>query len=142
MAAPQSLVSLRRTRMGDKTLAALALALVTILLQQQVRGPASDDDGLGIASRSLTRQHCPTPTGTDEIVVCKRDEPDRYRIGPTLPPPQQRHALDPGFRLPGGGAVRAEAQQHSAGIASVPAAFVTLRIPLGAKKKKPDEAQK
>ena len=34
--------------------------------------------------------------------------------------------------------VRAEAQQHSAGIASVPAAFVTLRIPLGAKKKKPD----
>ncbi|OAN66181.1 hypothetical protein [Sphingomonas sp. TDK1] len=124
-------------------MALLASVLVSILLQQQVRGPLGDDDGKGIAARSLTQQHCPTPTSADEIVVCKRDEPDRYRIGPTLAPKQkERRALDPSFRLPGGGEVRAEAQQHSAGIASVPAAFVTLRIPIGGKKKKPDDPQK
>jgi len=123
-------------------MAVLAFALVAILLPQQARGPAGDDDATGIASRSLTQQRCPTPTGPDDIVVCKREEPNRYRIGPTLQPPPERRALDPSIRLPGGGEVRAEAQQHSAGIASVPAAFVTLRIPLGGKKKKPDDAQK
>ncbi|WP_313536335.1 hypothetical protein [Sphingomonas sp.] len=123
-------------------MAVLAFALLAILLPQQARGPAGDDDGTGIASRSLTRQRCPVPTDPNEIVVCKRDEPDRYRIGPQLATPPQRGALDPSFRLPGGGEVRAAAQQHSAGIASVPAAFVTLRIPLGGKKKKPDETQK
>jgi hypothetical protein len=122
--------------------ALLAFALLAILQPQQARGPAGDDDGTGIVSRPLTQQRCPVPTDPNEIVVCKRDEPDRYRIGPRLEAPPQRHALDPSFRLPGGGEVRAEAQQHSAGIASVPAAFVTLRIPLGAKKKKPDDPQK
>lgn len=123
-------------------MALLAFALVAILLPPQTRGPAADEDGNGIAARSLTQQRCPTPKSADEIVVCKRDEPDRYRIGPSLPAPPQRRALNPAFRLPGGGEVRAEAQQHSAGIASVPAAMVTLRIPLGGRKKKPDEAQK
>lgn len=123
-------------------MAPLAFALVAILLPPQTRGPAADDDGKGIAARSLTQQRCPTPRSADEIVVCKRDEPDRYRIGPSLPPPPRARAVDPAFRLPGGGEVRAEAQQHSAGIASVPAAMVTLRIPLGGKKKKPDDAQK
>lgn len=123
-------------------MAVLAFALLAILLPQQARGPAGDDDGTGIASRPLTGQRCPVPTDPNEIVVCKRDEPDRYRIGPQLAAPPQRRALGPSFRLPGGGEVRAEAQQHSAGIASVPAAFVTLRIPLGGKKKKPDDPQK
>lgn len=123
-------------------MALLAFALLAILPPQQARGPASDDDGTGIASRPLTRQRCPIPTDPDEIVVCTRDEPDRYRIGPRLAAPPQRRAIDPSFRLPGGGAVRAEAQQRSAGIASVPAAFVSLRIPLGGKKKKPDDPQK
>ena len=123
-------------------MALLAFAVLAILLPQQARGPAGDDDGTGIAARALTRQRCPLPTDPNEIVVCKRDEPDRYRIGPQLAAPPQRRALDPSIRLPGGGEVRAEAQQHSAGIASVPAAFVTLRIPLGGKKKKPDDPQK
>lgn len=123
-------------------MAVLAFALLAILLPQQARGPAADDDGTGVVARPLTRQRCPVPTNPDEIVVCKRDEPDRYRIGPQLAAPPQRSALGPSFRLPGGGEVRAEAQQHSAGVASVPAAFVTLRIPLRAKKKKPDETQK
>ncbi len=123
-------------------MALLAFALLAILLPQQARGPAGDDDATGIVSRPLTRQRCPVPTDPNEIVVCKRDEPDRYRIGPRLEAPTQRRAFDPSFRLPGGGEVRAEAQQHSAGIASVPAAFVTLRIPLGGKKKKPDDPQK
>lgn len=123
-------------------MALLAFALITILLPPQTRGPAADEDGKGVAAQSLTRQRCPTPARADEIIVCKRDEPDRYRIGPTLPPPTQRHALNPAVHLPGGGEVRAEAQQHSAGIASAPAAFVTLRIPLGGRKKKPDETQK
>ncbi|GAA0745830.1 hypothetical protein CA233_08835 [Sphingomonas sp. ABOLD] len=123
-------------------MALLAFALLAILLPQQARGPAGDDDGTGIAARPLTRQRCPVPTDPNEIVVCKRDEPDRYRIGPQLAAPPQRRALDPSIRLPGAGEVRAEAQQHSAGIASVPAAFVTLRIPLGGKKKKPDDPQK
>lgn len=123
-------------------MALLAFALVAILLPSQVRGPASDDDVAAIAHRSLTQQRCPTPTSADDIVVCKRDEPDRYRIGPTLQPAAPRRAVDPSFRLPGGGEVRAEAQQHSAGIVSVPAAFVTLRIPLGGKKKKADDPQK
>lgn len=123
-------------------MAPLAFALVAILLPLQTRGPAADDDGKGVAARSLTQQRCPTPKSADEIVVCKREEPDRYRVGPSLPPPTRARALTPAFRLPGGGEVRAEAQQHSAGIASVPAAMVTLRIPLGGRKKKPDEAQK
>jgi hypothetical protein len=119
-----------------------AFALLAILLPQQARGPASDDDGTGIVARPLIPQRCPVPTDPNEIVVCKRDEPDRYRIGPQQAAPPRRRALDPSFRLPGGGEVRAEAQQHSAGIASVPAAFVRLRIPLGGKKKKPDDPQK
>ncbi|WP_066722662.1 hypothetical protein [Sphingomonas pituitosa] len=123
-------------------MAVLAFALLAILPPQQARGPAGDDDATGRASRPLTRQRCPTQTRSDEIIVCRRDEPDRYRIGPTLPATAQRRAIDPALRLPGGGEVRAEAQQHSAGIASVPAAFVTLRIPLGSKKKKPGDAQK
>jgi len=123
-------------------MAPLAFALVAVLLLPQTRGPAADEDGKGIAARSLTQQRCPTPKTADEIVVCKRDAPDRYRIGPTLPPPARARAVDPAFRLPGGGEVRAEAQQHSAGIASVPAAMMTLRIPLGGRKKKADPAQK
>lgn len=123
-------------------MAPLAFALVAILLPPQTRGPAPDDDGKGLASRSLTQQRCPTPKSADEIIVCKRDEPDRYRIGPTLPRPTRARAFTPAFRLPGGGEVRAEAQQHSAGIASAPAAFVSLRIPLGGRKKKPDDVQK
>lgn len=123
-------------------MALLAVALIASLPQQGGRGPVSDEDAAAIVSRSLTRQRCPAPASADEIVVCKRDEPDRYRLGPALPPRPQHRALDPGVRLPGGGEVRAEAQQHSAGIASVPAAFVTLRIPLGGKKKKPQDTQK
>ncbi|MET3724597.1 hypothetical protein [Sphingomonas trueperi] len=123
-------------------MALLAFAVLAILLPQQARGPVGDDDGTGIVSRPITRQRCPVPTDPDEIVVCKRDEPDRYRIGPQLAAPPQRRALDPSIRLPGGGEVRAEAQQHSAGIASAPAAFVSVRIPLGGKKKKPDDPQK
>ncbi len=121
---------------------ALLASGAAILMPQQMRGPAADEDGTGYVSRSLTQQRCPIPTDPNEIVVCKRDEPDRYRIGPRLEAPRERRAFDPSFRLPGGGEVRAEAQQHSAGIASVPAAFVTLRIPLGGKKKKPDDTQK
>ncbi|MGN7997509.1 hypothetical protein [Sphingomonas sp. 22176] len=123
-------------------MALLAFALLAILLPQQARGPAGDDDGTGIVSRPLTQQRCPVPTDPNEIVVCKRDEPDRYRIGPRLEAPTQRRAFDPSIRLPGGGEVRAEAQQHDAGITSAPAAFVSLRIPLGGKKKKPDDSQK
>ncbi|WP_010543899.1 hypothetical protein [Sphingomonas elodea] len=123
-------------------MALLAFALVTILPPPQTRGPAADEDGTARASRSLTQQRCPAPKSADEIVVCKRDEPDRYRIGPTLPPPARARAFTPALRLPGGGKVRAEAQQHSAGVASAPAAFVTLRLPLGGRKKKPDAAQK
>ncbi len=44
-------------------MALLAFALLAILLPQQARGPAGDDDGTGAVSRPLTKQRCPVPTG-------------------------------------------------------------------------------
>ncbi|WP_333573833.1 hypothetical protein [Sphingomonas sp.] len=61
---------------------------------------------------------------------------------PARGPAEDDDAAGPDASRPSGGEARAEAQQHDAGIASVPAAFLTLRIPLCSKKKKPDAAQK
>lgn len=123
-------------------MAVLALALAATLTQQSPRGPIGDDEVTAAARRSLTQQRCPTPTGPDDIVVCHRDEPDRYRMGPLLPQPARREAPAARLHLPGGSEVHAEAIQHAAGTASAPAAMVTLRIPLGGKKKNPADPQK
>lgn len=123
-------------------MAVLALALAATLTQQSPRGPVNDDDLATTARRPLTAQHCPMPTGPDDIVVCTRDEPDRYRMGPLPPQPARREAPAARLRLPGGSEVHAEAIQHAAGTASATAAMVTLRIPLGGKKKNPADPQK
>lgn len=116
----------------------LALILALAFAPQQARGPVADDDGTGAAAQRLTQRPC-RPGGRDEVVICKRDDPDRYRLGPITAAPVRRRALDPALRLPGGGEARTEAQQHDTGFYSVPAAMLSLRIPLGAKKKKPPQ---
>lgn len=81
-------------------MALLAFALVAILLPPQTRGPVPDDDGKGVVPRSLTQQRCPTPKSADEIVVCKRDEPGRYRIGPACRPRRGPARSPPPFACP------------------------------------------
>ncbi|PVX28149.1 hypothetical protein [Sphingomonas pokkalii] len=114
-----------------------ALALVLLLLPQlQVRGPVADDDGTG-----RTRQRGCRENRGDEIVVCRRADPNGDRLG-RLPDLPRRRGFVPAVRLPDGSEARAGAVPHDAGIAVVPAAMVTLRIPLGRHKKKPQADQK
>jgi hypothetical protein len=113
---------------GRRSMTMIALMLA-VLAQDHFRGPVADDDGTGAPAGNA----CPAAT-QDAIVVCRRAESDRLGALPDRP---QRSALRPAVRLPGGGEARAEAIQHDAGITSVPAAMVTLRIPLGSRKKKP-----
>ncbi|MHA6718830.1 hypothetical protein ACX40Y_05200 [Sphingomonas sp. RS6] len=110
------------------SIAALMFALA--LPQDHFRGPIADDDGTG----SQAVRDCGA-TGGDDIVVCRRAESDRLGA---LPPLRRRGGLpQAAVRVPGVGEARAEAQQHDTGFYSVPAAMLTLRIPLGGPKKKP-----
>lgn len=106
----------------------LAFALLlAIVAQDRTTGPVSDDE--------------PAPTATprcgttpDEITVCGDADPSRFRVR-TLPPRYRQPPLRPQFTLPGGGTGTVEAVQRGTSGASVPSAMLTLRIPLGGKKK-------
>jgi hypothetical protein len=75
------------------------------------------------------------PATEGEITVCgNSDVNSRYRLMPldrSLEPRPVRARLT----LPGGGQAELEAVQRGVGGVSVPAAMVTLKIPLGGKKK-------
>ncbi|MET0308627.1 MAG: hypothetical protein ABW023_07965 [Sphingomonas sp.] len=71
---------------------------------------------------------------SDEITVCGNTDQSRFRALPL----EQRYAEKPirsQFALPGGATGSVHADQRSVGGISVPAAMITLRIPLGGKKK-------
>jgi len=72
-------------------------------------------------------------TVPDEITVCGNTDQSRFRLAP-LTPRYEAGAPRAQFTLPGGGTASIDATQRGAGGASVPAAMVTLRIPLGGRK--------
>ncbi|MBO9621522.1 MAG: hypothetical protein J7500_02295 [Sphingomonas sp.] len=106
----------------------IALALLLLAPQDHASAFPGGDDAPPPAPRGCSRSGA-----SDEITVCARDQSafrvkpltDRYREKPTR--------AELGLR--GGGSVRAEAVQRGVGGVSVPAAMVTLRIPLGRKPK-------
>ena len=104
----------------------LAFALLLAFAQDRASIiPGSDDDVPAV----------PAGCGTapDEITVCGNPDQSRFRLEP-LEPRYKAGTPRAQFALPGGGTASVDATQRGAGGASVPAAMLTLRIPLGGKK--------
>jgi hypothetical protein len=104
----------------------LAVALLLALAQDRASMvPGPEEDAPPPPARC---QSAP-----DEITVCGNPDQSRFRLTPLEPryktgPPRAQ------FTLPGGGTASVDATRRGAGGASVPAAMLTLRIPLGGKK--------
>jgi hypothetical protein len=112
---------------GAESMFAFAL-LLTIAQDRSSIVPSLDDP----APASSATPRC--GQSSDEITVCGNTDQSRFRMGPV----EQRYAEKPirsQFALPGGATGSVHADQRSVGGVSVPAAMVTLRIPLGGKKK-------
>lgn len=111
---------------------AFALLLALVAQDRAATGPVSGDEP------------APPPRcgpAADGITVCGNSDQSRFRLKPLVPRFEPR-PLRPQFTLPGGGTGTVEADQHSAGTASVPSAMVRLTIPLGRKKKGESRKQK
>ena len=66
-----------------------------------------------------------TPTASDELVVCGRND-DRYRLKPLPPRPEEPLIPKAAMALPGGGKAAAEVEQGSVG--GVPSNRLMLRL--------------
>lgn len=108
---------------------AVALLLAVAVQDRAATGPASDDE----PTPPATQSRCGTVP--DEITVCGNSDQSQFRLRP-LAPRYEQQPFRPNFKLPGGGTGTVEAVQRGIGGVSVPSAMVTLRIPLGAPKKK------
>lgn len=106
----------------------LALALFLAVQDRPVL-PAPDTIGEGAG----TQPTC--GPSAEEITVCGNGDMARFRAGPLEDARWAEKPLRPRFKLPGGGRGVVHAEQRSLPGASAPAAFVTLRIPLGGEKK-------
>lgn len=102
--------------------------MLTAALLLQVAGP--------VLTKPLT-QKC-APRDEDEVVVCARPGASPYRLKPLPPKPGDPPADPLAFNLPGGGKGRVHAIQSQNPSATGQGAAVTLRIPLGQKKKDED----
>lgn len=107
---------------------AMLLLLIALLAQDRPVLPAPDDDAL----RVVPREKC--QADGEEIVVCARTGESPYRIS-RLEPRFTEKPVRPSLKLPGGASATLHAEQRSLPGASAPAAFVTLKIPIGGKKK-------
>ncbi|RYE04210.1 MAG: hypothetical protein EOP61_01500 [Sphingomonadales bacterium] len=103
--------------------------LLALLAQDRPKLPAPDDD----ATRLTAPAPC-NPNG-DEIVVCGTSDMSRFRVDQLDDARWAEKPVRPTVKLPGGGDLTVRAEQRSLPGASAPAAFVTLRVPLGGKKK-------
>jgi len=101
--------------------------LLALLVQDRPVLPAPDDDG--------TRTRA-APAEGEEIVVRGNRDMGRFRTGPIDGSRWAEKPLRPEVKLPGGGQAAVRAEQRDVGGVSVPAAMVTLKIPLGRKLKK------
>ncbi|MGK6353782.1 hypothetical protein ACMGDH_00985 [Sphingomonas sp. DT-207] len=106
---------------------ALALLAATAFQDHAHAFPGGDEAGQATQARGCGQQG-------EEIVVCGDREQSAFRVRP-LPDRYQEKPLRPEVALPGGGTAKAEAVQRGVGGVSVPSAMVTLRIPLGTKRK-------
>jgi hypothetical protein len=102
----------------------IALALLFATLPQHHRHVFPDGEPVSPA-RGCDRSG-------DEITICGDRDQSTFRAR-ALPARYQEKPLRPEVALPGGGWGRVEAVQRGVGGVSVPAAMVTLRIPLGKK---------
>jgi hypothetical protein len=104
----------------------LAFALLLTLAQDRssiVPGP--EEDAVPPPARCQT-----VP---DEITVCGNPDQSRFRLAP-LEPRYKAGTPRAQFMLPGGSTASVDATQRGVGGASVPAAMLTLHIPLGGRK--------
>ncbi|MBC9034365.1 hypothetical protein IAG41_18405 [Sphingomonas sp. JC676] len=113
---------------------AFALLLAVAAQDRASTGPVSDDEPAP-ESRPARCQTVP-----DEITVCGNPDQSRFRLAP-LAPRYETPARRAQFTLPGGSTASVDATQRGVGGVSVPAAMVTLKIPLG-KKKAPTPEEK
>lgn len=100
--------------------------MLTIALLLQAAGP--------MLTKPLSRS-C-LPRDDDEVVVCARPGESPHRLKPLPPRPEDPPPPDPlAFSLPGGGQGRVHTFERR--ISDVPSrgVAVTLKMPLGAKKK-------
>jgi hypothetical protein len=111
---------------------ALLLAVTAPAQDRRVMVPGPEDSD-SPARLTQLRKRCTTPAA-DEIAVCGKEEPQLgfFDLDPRFEP----RPLRPTFATPGGGKGSVSAVQRGVGGVSVPAAMVTLRLPLGGKKKK------
>lgn len=106
---------------------ALALLAAAMLQDHSHAFPGGD-----AAAPSAAGQGC--GQAGEEIVVCGDRDQSAFRVR-ALPDRYPERPLPPEVALPGGGTAKAEAVQRGVGGVSVPSAMVTLRIPLGTKRK-------
>ncbi|RYY33076.1 MAG: hypothetical protein EOP59_18160 [Sphingomonadales bacterium] len=99
--------------------------LLALLVQDRPSLPAPDEDGTRTRSAE-----------SEEIVVRGNRDMTRFRTGPIDGSRWAEKPLRPQVRLPGGGQAAVHADQRDVGGVSVPAAMVTLKLPLGRKPKK------
>ena len=104
------------------------LLLVAAIQDRPAPGPRAGSMDVG----SLTAApKCDSGSG-DEIVVCGKQEAERFRLRPLAPRyVDQKRAVT----NVAGGELSVEAEQRSLPGASAPAAMVRFRIPLGKAKK-------
>jgi len=90
-----------------------------------------------LVGEPLTSADTCKPAEGEEITVCGRADPSRYRIT-RLEPRFTEKPVRAQFKIPGVGTAKVYAEQRAVGTggASAPAAMVSLAIPLGGKKKR------
>ncbi|RYY27392.1 MAG: hypothetical protein EOP62_07405 [Sphingomonadales bacterium] len=111
----------------------LTVLLFAMLAQDRPVLPAPDDDAMHI----VPREKCEPRDG--EITVCGINDTARFRLQPTNDARWKEAPLRPDFKLPGGATGTIRAEQRGLPGASAPAAFVTIKIPFGGKKKPDDK---
>lgn len=105
-----------------------ALALL-LAVQDRAALPAPDTVGEGTgATRACDLK-------SEEITICGDADMARFRAGPLDDARWAEPPLRPAFNLRGGARGAVYAEQRSLPGASAPAAMVTVKIPLGGKKK-------
>ena len=105
--------------------------MLTLALLAAQAGPVPATAGERL---SALPRACPAgPSADGTIVVCGR--PSDQRLHPLPPLPEARRFDPAGFRLPGGGSVRAHAIQTQLPGAVGQGAAVTLTVPFGKPKR-------
>lgn len=112
------------------------MLIAALLLSFAVQdGPGAFPGGDETLPPVLPKRSC-QPVAGEDVVVCGKADPDRFRARVIEENPYREKPLRPEFDIRGVGKADVQAVQRTFPGASVPGAMFSLKIPFGKKKDK------